>query len=645
MFKLHKLRKKLIAACLGLALGASCLAATTPIADSTVCHLAQAAAQTDEDISQANEADKWMIFWYICGTDLEEESWAATEDLEEMENGHLPPNASVIVQMGGAQQWHNSLGNANGTMRYLYNSDGFSTLEEMPYQDMGDQSTLQDFLAYSAQYPAEHKMVIIWDHGGGTLGGACYDSKTGNHLSLNDIQAAFDAVYPASPDNPPLDIVGFDCCLMATYDTANMLYGTAKYMVASEELEPGCGWYYTDIMDAIGNNPDITPAQLGTAICDGYVKGCQAADSANNITLSVLDLSYMPNITAAYENWGSKVSNSSPASGVLTNYVRSCSTVEQYGGDNEGNQIDLGHLALKTTNITSQESNAFLNALKQAVVYKVNGPYRSHANGLSGFYPTSGNSEDVDKYEKVASSSPVYSQLFQELLGNAPLSAEELTTLQNIDVKENDAGYATVDLEESIVDALSEVRFVVAKYDADADTETWLGEDDDLTIDWETGHFEDNFQGEWLSLDGYPLCTTLNEANENYNVYTAPITHNGKNAELVFVEDFDTNQFNILGVSYDTENGMASRTNCKLKPGDKIGIRYKQSNNLDFEHARMLQPSDTLTISGNTSIELASLPDGTYFFAFEFVTLQQEVYLSKYVIFSIDNGKITLETT
>ena len=40
------------------------------------------------------------------------------------------------------------------------------------------------------------------------------------------------------------DFVGFDACLMATYEMAAHMASYADYMVASEELEPGIGWNY-----------------------------------------------------------------------------------------------------------------------------------------------------------------------------------------------------------------------------------------------------------------------------------------------------------------------------------------------------------------------------------------------------------------
>ena len=110
-------------------------------------------------------------------------------------------------------------------------------------------------------------------------------------LSLNEIRDAFASVYDNSPENPPFEIVGLDTCLMATYELADDLYGFAKYMVASEEVEPGNGWEYTGMLTALANNPAMSGAGIGQAICDSYYKGCENSWTEDNVTLSVVDLS------------------------------------------------------------------------------------------------------------------------------------------------------------------------------------------------------------------------------------------------------------------------------------------------------------------------------------------------------------------
>ena len=70
------------------------------------------------------------------------------------------------------------------------------------------------------------------------------------------------------------DFIGFDACLMATAETALTLTQYADYLIASEETEPGVGWYYTNWLTAFGKNTSIPTVELGRQIVDSFVDTC-----------------------------------------------------------------------------------------------------------------------------------------------------------------------------------------------------------------------------------------------------------------------------------------------------------------------------------------------------------------------------------
>ncbi len=190
-----------------------------------------------------NSSDDWVVYWYLCGSDLETQYGSATADIEELLNVNLPSNVKVVIQTGGSTEWQNNLIGNNVVGRYLYDANGLHELELAPDADMGSRSTLQEFLQFGKDnFPADHRVFVFWNHGGGTTGGVCVDERTDNNLSLNDIQNAFAGVYGTSQGTPPFELVGFDACLMSTLDVANSLHGISRYMTASEELEPSNGW-------------------------------------------------------------------------------------------------------------------------------------------------------------------------------------------------------------------------------------------------------------------------------------------------------------------------------------------------------------------------------------------------------------------
>ena len=94
-----------------------------------------------------------------------------------------------------------------------------------------------------------------------------------------------------SEEKPPVELIGFDTCLMATVDVAAAFSDIGRYLVASEETEPANGWYYSEWVKALAENPQMDGAELGKIICDTYYAGCEAVGTQDNTTLSVTDLS------------------------------------------------------------------------------------------------------------------------------------------------------------------------------------------------------------------------------------------------------------------------------------------------------------------------------------------------------------------
>lgn len=102
-------------------------------------------------------------------------------------------------------------------------------------------------------------MVLFWNHGGGSVTGVAFDENYRyDSLTLSELYEAFGAVYPLSAEVPPIDVIGFDACLMATIDTAYMLADVAHCLVASEEVVPGVGFEYSGWLGALAGDTITT---------------------------------------------------------------------------------------------------------------------------------------------------------------------------------------------------------------------------------------------------------------------------------------------------------------------------------------------------------------------------------------------------
>jgi len=73
------------------------------------------------------------------------------------------------------------------------------------------------------------------------------------------------------------------------------------------------------------------------------------------------------------------------------------------------------------------------------------------------------------------------------------------------------------------LDQVAQVSFEMYVYIDQFDILCYLGSDNDMTGSYETGEFTDNFQCDWLTIDGNYVSATLSEQGDGYNLYYIPI--------------------------------------------------------------------------------------------------------------------------
>ena len=611
----------------------------------------------------------WSIYWYLCGSDLESEIGAATDDLYEMMEATLPENVNVVIQTGGAYQWQNSTVDETVTERYLYSQDGLELIDQKPLANMGEADTLSDFLNFcNTNYPADRTMVLFWNHGGGSVTGASFDENYGyDSLTLSEFRTAFSNVYELSNENPPVDVIGFDTCLMASIDTASTFSDIGNYLVASEEMEPGTGWYYTDWLQELGDEPGMDGARLGQIICDTYLEDCMWYWSDYEATLSVIDLKNVPALLTAYENMGNdalKQAVQNPA--FLSEYSRMAEASENYGGNTRdqgyANMVDLGHLALNCSDLLPDSSVKVLEALDSCVLYKVNGDYHENASGLSCYHSYNGDPVDLAGYQSEGCSTSfghLYSYMqngtldsaskdYVASIGAEPEEAAYVPDLSSSGEEAyplyiDDDDYVVLELDPSTLDLLKGVYFQLAYVDEDEDMMLLLGQDNDIIADWDTGLFKDNFRGVWGAIDGYPVYMEVSYDTEDYTVYSVPILLNGEEYSLRVTYDFNEEAFFILGARKGLDdNGMADKNLRQLEPGDEITtIHYAATISGEDDFTEI--PMDTFEVTEDTSFDEVDMGDGTFLMMFELVDVKNNTMYSEPVEFSVNGDYIDIE--
>lgn len=619
-----------------------------------------------EETSAAELNDgSWSIYWYLCGSDLETNYGCATADLQEMLEVELPENVNVVIQTGGASVWQNDLMDASKIQRWLYSSEGLELLEEEESANMGEAQTLYEFLSFANEnYPADKVAVTFWNHGGGSVSGAAFDELYGlDSLDLVEMYEAFDAVWPADTENPALELVGFDTCLMATIDVASVFQNFAKYLVASEEVEPGNGWLYSGWLGALAANPTAMNGEdLGIAICDTYYEGCEALGTHEQATLSLTDLSRLTPLLDAYETFGEEaLVAAAETPSLFAELGRSAAQSENYGGNTREqgytNMVDLGHFARQTAWMLPSAEKVS-EALSDCVLYQVSGSYRAEASGLSCYYSYNGDLDDFNGYCNVGTGNAFKYLYSYELTGEMDedskayldsLDIQELPSIKTLadtdwdgaplDLnEENGTAFLTLGAEAN--DILSGISFSLLYVDEENDQMLLLGTDNDITADWENGVFYDNFRGVWGAIDGHLVYSELSFEGEDYNLYAIPILLNGEEYNLQVVYDFTLEEWDILGATPGLDaSGMASKEMRLLEEGDVITSIWKMasfSGEDDFE----MYTAEEFTVTADTSFGETPLIDGSYVMVFELRDSIGNTVYSDGVAFDCANGEI-----
>ena len=620
-----------------------------------------------EDISTPEpnaEAGTWAIYWYLCGSDLESNGGFATSDLMEMMEVALPENVRVIIQTGGAKTWQNNVVDADILQRYVYDSEGLTLVDELPPASMGDAATLTDFLRYCKQnYPAEKTAVLFWNHGGGSVSGAAFDERYGyDSLTLDEMHTAFGRVWEADENNPPLELVGFDTCLMATVDVVGTFAGTARYLVASEEVEPANGWDYTGWLGALAADPAMDGAALGEVICDAYYAGCQAVGTHSNATLSLTDLTRTGPLLEAYEAFGTEaLAAACEDPGFFSRFARVAAQSENYGGNTREqgytNMVDLGHMARQCTGLL-QTAGDVLNALEDCVLYRVSGPYRAESTGLSCYYSYNGDLNDLYGYTNVGAGQAFKYFYSYELTGQlddagmeyiSGMNYEELPQIQSLaamgwdgmplQVDENGVSHLTLGPEADSI--LAGIGFSLYYFDEENDIMLLLGTDNDMNADWENGVFSDNFRGVWGGIDGHMVYMELCFEGEDYNLYSVPVLLNGEPYNLQVAYDFTTEEWSILGARQGIgEAGMSDKELRLLQPGDTLTTIWYLSS-YSGEDGLEAYAVEELTVTADTSFAEMELPNGRYGMVFEMRDAMDNYAYSDSVFFLCEGGELS----
>lgn len=616
------------------------------------------AGQQGQENTEREET--WAIYWYLCGSDLESWAGCATADLEEMIEVTLPEHVKVVIETGGAMEWLNDIVSADTASRYLYTGNTLAQVDKQPVANMGDPDTLVRFLEFcNSNYPADHQAVVFWNHGGGSLSGIAFDERYDyDSLTLPELKAAFEAVPAVSGS---YELIGFDACLMATVDVADILKDHAKYMVASQEIESGIGWDYNGFMAAFADGGPADGAELGRAICDTFYRACEIAGCAELSTLSVVDLGKAAALLDAYRQAGEEIllDGCLGQHSYLRDFIRAAREAQNYGGNTRElgyyHMVDLGDFFKHMDGPMMPESRrTVLAALDECVLYQVKGPLRAEASGLSCFYNYGGiydsGVESIEQFQELGTSKDFgiyYQYVSHGYMGTDDTAyVEELASAAGYDgftpnqdlfqwsppldgfpiTGDAEIGWFSAVREED-VQYMSEVRLEIIREDAETGDYIFYG--DALTAEMsENGSLRGRLPSGWGALDGVPLCMEPIGKYDRYNLYASPVLLNGEPYRLCIGESEEG--FILVGAqrAHNLPAGMAIKELRKLVIGDIIEPLFMAADDLDSGYLTEVTVGKVV-ISGNSRFTAQEFPDGRYRVRFRMIDYAGNSYFSQ----------------
>ena len=517
----------------------------------------------------AGKTYDWVVYAYLCGANLESDDGATTLDLIEMLRADIPDNVRIIAMTGGAAAWDpKGVGAAYneevGIDAYIQPSVEYNQLFEIDndkmtliktydtYMNMGDPKTAEIFINDAVKYaPAKHIQLDFWNHGG-ALNGAEYDELMGNdNLSPMELVQVLEAAKKAN-GGEKIDIVSFDACLMSTFEIAYILSPYADYMVASEEVEPGEGWYY-DYLSIFSKNKNVTAVDLGKEMIDKYAYSFDENGDwtqSSDCTLALTDLSKMEGLAEAFDALANDMLTATQDRETLVQIARigeSTQTMKDGYG-----MIDLYDFAYRLRDIDAlrdsankviaalgtppgsdaadysgfvSEDNYVGNVLGSdpAVVYRGAGSKFDNCVGLTIFYPlstydiSSANAVDFIRTYTDFGLSSAYGMYIM----NVTVLADSLPIFNGQFVTEYDEAAGTYNLSVDPAEELFGVKSV-----SYITTFTELGENDRMisyilgtetvTNGYDTNKFTVTPYETWYSVNGKPVTVMISD----YSDYT-----------------------------------------------------------------------------------------------------------------------------
>ena len=389
---------------------------TQPAPQQTQPVTAPAEGQREKYTKFKNDgSDTATVMVYMCGSDLESRNGMGTADIQEMCRAGLSDKVNLVVYTGGASRWQNNVISSRTNQIYRIRTENGTTGLERLNDNVGDKAmsdpaALTEFIRFAAEkFPSNRYILVLWDHGAGSVSGYAYDEKHpyNGYMKLSGIQKAVE------DSGVKFDVVGFDACLMATLETGLMLNGSADYLVASEETEPGTGWYYTNWLSLLSDDPAVDTVTLSRQIIDDFSTASRQQMRGAQTTLSVTDLAELSaRVPEKLKAFSTETINAIEGDDYAS-VAKARANTREFASSERLDQIDVVDFA---DNLGTASAAQLAAAVKASVKYNRTSSGYERAHGLSIYFPyrKAGQVDDISNTYKEIGMDDEYTACIQK---------------------------------------------------------------------------------------------------------------------------------------------------------------------------------------------------------------------------------------
>ncbi len=198
----------------------------------------------------------WLVFVFISGVNNLGILNFSINDINEMEEVGSTEKVAVVVEHNKLTRDKGYLKFGNGAQTYFIVKDNNSdrqiispVIDETPDGDMGSYRHFSRSVKKAiSRFKPEKLMVIVWNHGNGYFGIAS-DDVSQNMITVPQLRIALNDITRRY--GKKIDILAMDACLMQMAEVVSEIKDYASYIMASEEIIPGDGYPYDDMLSCV----------------------------------------------------------------------------------------------------------------------------------------------------------------------------------------------------------------------------------------------------------------------------------------------------------------------------------------------------------------------------------------------------------